>query len=74
MCSLQDGGRGSLSGSNAFKENFTAFVENQRKYFSKTNRAKNSDAIALYFCKLEEHTEVLESKYHPDKSAFASVE
>ena len=44
------------------------------KYFSKTNRAKNFDAIASYFRELEEHTEVLESKYHPDNSAFASVE
>ena len=45
----------------------------REEYFSKTNRAKNSDVIALYFLKLEEHTEVLESKYHPDKSAFASM-
>ena len=44
------------------------------KYFSKTNRAKNFDAIASYFRELEEQIEVLESKYHPDNSAFASVE
>ena len=45
-----------------------------REYFSKTNRAKNLDAIASYFRELEEHTEVLESKCQPDNSAFASAE
>ena len=50
------------------------FWKTRGEYFRKKNRAKNLDAFASYFRELEEHTEVLESKYHPDNSAFASVE